>query len=200
MDTLSKEYVVSFYDNTLRLHGDRPEALRWTSQGQMLHYEALVATDNVIAGSVLDYGCGKGDLYQFLRQNGYHIQYTGMDINPRLIAKAKENYPEARFMVFDAEETELTEDFDYIFLCGVFNLKVEGIEETIKNVLRRLFKHCRKTLVFNALSAHNPAKSYELSYVYPETLVNFALSELSSHITLRHDRLPYDFFLFMHKR
>ncbi|WP_081853734.1 methyltransferase domain-containing protein [Candidatus Magnetobacterium casense] len=93
MDTLAKEYVVSFYDNTLRLHGDRPEALRWTSQGQMLHYEGLVATDDIIAGSVLDYGCGKGDLYQFLRQKGYHIQYTGMDINPRLITKAKKITP-----------------------------------------------------------------------------------------------------------
>ncbi|KJU85490.1 methyltransferase type 12 [Candidatus Magnetobacterium bavaricum] len=122
-----------------------------------------------------------------------------MDINPGLIAKAKENHPDTRFMVFDAEETELTEDFDYIFLCGVFNLKVEGLQETIKSVLRRLFKHCRKTLVFNGLSAHNPVQSYELFYVYPETLVNFALSVLSPSISLRHDRLSYDFFLFINK-
>ncbi|MBF0539205.1 MAG: class I SAM-dependent methyltransferase [Nitrospirae bacterium] len=196
---MSKEYLVSFYDNTLRMHGDRPEALRWTSPGQMLHYEGLVDTDDVIAGRVLDYGCGKGDLYPFLRQKGYRIQYTGMDINPGLIAKAKEKYPDTRFMVFDIEEDELTEDFDYIFLCGVFNLKVEGIEETIKRVLRRLFKRCRKTLVFNGLSAHNPAQSYELFYIYPETLVNFALSELSPSISLRHDILPYDFFLFINK-
>ncbi len=197
---LSKEYVQSFYDNTLKQHGDRPEALRWSSVGQMHHYEGLVALEDKIEGKVLDYGCGKGDFYQFLLDKGCNIQYTGTDINPGLIAKAREKYPAGRFILLDAEEDELTEDFDYIFLCGVFNLRVEGLEETIKNVLRILFKRCCKTLVFNALSAHNPLKSYELFYIYPETLVTFALTELTPFVSLRHDRLLYDFFLLMHKR
>jgi hypothetical protein len=38
MDELSKEYVISLYNNALQLHGDRPEAVRWTSAGQAEHY------------------------------------------------------------------------------------------------------------------------------------------------------------------
>jgi len=34
MDELAREYVISFFDRNLLLHGDRPEAVRWTAKGQ----------------------------------------------------------------------------------------------------------------------------------------------------------------------
>ena len=41
MDELSKEYVISFFDTNLMLHGDRPEAVRWTTTGQLAHYRGI---------------------------------------------------------------------------------------------------------------------------------------------------------------
>jgi hypothetical protein len=37
MDELSKKYVISFFDKNLMLHGDRPEAVRWSPKRQILH-------------------------------------------------------------------------------------------------------------------------------------------------------------------
>jgi len=199
MDELSKEYVISYYSRLLGIHGDSPQALRWTPKGQIMHYECLLDIGDINGKSILDYGCGKGDFYQFLKDRGIDVKYTGLDINPDLIETANSKFPECRFEVFDIEEEELDEDFDYVFLCGVFNLRVADIEDTIKRILKKLFAHCNTALAFNALSAHNPRKDFELSYLYPEEIFTFAIKNLSPFVSIRHDRMVYDFTMFVYK-
>lgn len=200
MDDLSKEYVISFYNRNLMMHGDRAEALRWTPKGQLCHYEALLDIAESIAGNnILDFGCGKGDFYGFLKERTIHVKYTGCDINENLITLAREKYPETVFRVVDIQNDSLSEDFDYIFLCGVFNLEVPGIDKDMRDILKRLFSHCRRALALNALSAHVPQKDFELHYISPEELLAFAIDELSPFVSLRHDRLPYDFTMFVYK-
>ncbi len=199
MDDLAKEYVVSFFERSLMLHGDRPEAVRWTASGQAAHYRALLDIGDLAGAKILDYGCGTGGLYGFLCERGVTVDYTGYDINSKLIEHARNKYPGARFGVFDIEEQELAEEFDYILLCGVFNLKVQGLEETISGVLRKLYASCRKGLAFNALSDFNPKKDYELNYLNPGAVLALAAREMSPHVSLRLDRIPHDFFLFVYR-
>jgi len=199
MDELSKEYVISFFDKALRMHGDRPDAVRWSQTGQALHYQALLDVGKIDGARILDFGCGKGDLYQFLKDRNINVQYSGCDINESLISFARQKFPGVDFRVFDAEKDVLEEDFDYIFLCGVFNLKVQGLEETVKTILKKLYERCRIALAFNALSDHNPRKDFELNYLSPEGLFNFAVKELSPFVSLRHDRMFYDFVMFVYR-
>ena len=200
MDDLAKEYVISFFDRTLRSHGDRPEAVRWTAQGQIRHYECLLEVATCLEGSsILDYGCGKGDFYQFLKDRNISVHYTGFDINENLISLAKSKFPECEFRVFDAEKDIISREYDYIILCGVFNLRVQDIDKTIKSTLLTLMPHCRKALAFNALSSHDPGKSPELNYLSPGDMADFAIMHLSSRISLIHDRIPYDFTLIIRK-
>jgi SAM-dependent methyltransferase len=200
MDDLEKEYLISFYSNALRMFGDRPESLHWTSTGQTAHYEALLDIAPNIAGSkILDFGCGKGDFCRFLKNRNIRVNYTGFDINEKLIALGREKHPESSFGVFDIEKDELDEDFDYVFLCGVFNLRLKGIDDTIKYSLKKLFSHCRISLAFNALSAHNPKKDFELHYVSPGDILAFAVRELSPFVAIRHDRITYDFTMFVYR-
>lgn len=201
MKGLSKEYVISFFSKTLQRHGDRPEAVGWTSRGQIEHFECLLDIGHDIEGKkVLDYGCGKGDFYQFLKDRNISVQYTGFDINTNLVSLARQKHPECRFYVFDIEKDTLNEDFDYIFLCGVFNLKVDGLTETIQNTLKKLFNHCRKGMAFNALSGHNPQKDFELNYLLPEDILKFVIKNLSPFVSLNHNMIPYDFTVFIYRR
>jgi SAM-dependent methyltransferase len=198
MEQIYKEFVISFFNRTLLAFGDRSEAVGWTAGGQHIRYGDLIKTDRDIRGKeILDYGCGKGDFYHFLKSRSIPVSYTGFDINEGMIELARNKYPECTFEVFDVEEDTLTEDFDFIFLCGVFNLKIAGIDETIRSVLRKLFEHCRSTLVFNGLSAHNPRKAFDLHYAAPGELVEFAQQNLSPHVALRQGSIPYDFLLFV---
>lgn len=199
MDDLTKEFIISFFDKNLMLHGDRPEAVRWSGPGQQLHYEILLEIGDLHRKKVLDYGCGKGDLYAFLMERGISVDYTGYDINANLISLAQKKFPEARFRVFDIDSDSMEEDFDYILLCGVFNLRVAGMDAMIRTTLKELFSHCRLGIAYNALSVHNPKKDIELQYVSPEEITQFAARELSPHIRLLQDKIPHDFTLFVYR-
>ena len=77
--------------------------------------------------SVLDFGCGKGDLYHFLSERTDDLRYCGIDVNEGLVALAREKYPDAEFLCVDIEETRLDRAFDVVLICGVFNLRIAGI-------------------------------------------------------------------------
>ena len=199
MDEISKEYVISFFDTNLMLHGDRPEAVRWSSKGQLLHYQAMLDIGCIEGKKILDFGCGKGDFYQFLKERDISVEYSGFDINERLISVARLKYPDVDFRVFDIDKDALDEEFDCIFLCGVFNLRIDGLAEAIKATLKKLFARCRISLAFNALSVHDPKKDFELNYTSPEELFTFAVKNLSPFVSLRHDRISFDYIMFVYK-
>ncbi|HBH60504.1 MAG TPA: hypothetical protein DDX85_01930 [Nitrospiraceae bacterium] len=198
MDELSKEYVISLFDKKLMLHGDRPEAVGWSAAGQELRHQMMLDVGDINKSKTLDFGCGKGDFYRFLKERGLQVQYSGFDINENLINLARRKYPGEDFRVFDIDKDILNEDYDYIFICGVFNMEVEGIDETIRHTLLTLFRHCRTALAFNALSSDDPKKDFELHYVSPEGLSDFALRNLSPHVSFQRDRIPHDFTMFVY--
>jgi len=201
MDELAKEYVISFYNRALSTFGDRPEAVKWTSRGQRLRFQSLIKIDDNLHGrKILDFGCGKGDFYQFLKDENISVDYSGFDINENFIALAKRKYPECTFRIFDFDQDEIDEEFDYIFLCGVFNLKLEGLVDNVHDLLIKLFSRCRTALAFNALSSFEPRKDFELQYFDPGRMLDFAVKELSPYASLHHDRIPYDFTLFVRKK
>jgi SAM-dependent methyltransferase len=199
MEPLSKEHLISFYNSHYKKFGDKPEALRWTPQGQLRRYNTFLEIAPDLNGrKILDYGCGLADFYKFLKRRNIKVNYTGVDINETFINAAKNNYPECRFRVMNIDEDELDEYYDYIFICGVFNLLVPGVQDDLRNALVALFKHCNKGIALNALSSHTPIKDVELSFTSPEDMVTFAIENLSPSVILRHDRIPNDFTLFVY--
>jgi hypothetical protein len=139
-----------------------------------------------------------GDFYKFLKRRGISVNYSGVDINENFINVAKKKYPECTFKVMNVDEDLLEGYYDYIFICGVFNLRVPGVQDDLRNALMTLFKHCNKALALNALSSHTPTKDVELNYTSPEETMKFAIENLSPSVVLRHDRIPNDFTLFIY--
>lgn len=198
MDPLGKKELLCFYDRHLKDFGDSPQAVRWTVEGQLRRYEAFLQISEDLAGKrILDFGCGKGDFYGFMKEKGISVNYCGIDINENLIDLAKRKHPEAEFISMDLEETEIGRRFDIIFICGVFNLRVAGVEDSMKDVLRKLFRLCTESLHANFLTYYVPQRSVELFYVKPEEILRLAVTELSKSVTLRH--MGEDIFLSLYR-
>jgi len=196
MDPYGKRELLDFFGRHLRHHGDSPQAVRWTARGQQRRYEAFLAVCGDLSGkSVLDFGCGKGDLYGFLRARGVECAYTGVDIHPDLIALARVKHQEAEFIATDIEEAPLERIFDVVLACGVFNLRVGGIGESVGAVLPLLFGYAREALHANFLSARAPRHDVELHYVDPAWLLEFARGHLTPRAVVRDDLVPDDIFL-----
>jgi len=199
MDDLAKEYVVDFFSKKLSLFGDTPASVGWTPEGQKLRYEGILRLLPLEGKSILDFGCGKGDFYGFIKQKGIKAKYTGIDINKKLIDVAAGNYPEAKFAALDIDSEKLQETFDFIILCGVFNLAIQGAKEAVENTLRKLFYHTGKTLLFNCLSAHSKIKDTNLIYFDPLEMLSTAF-QITESATLYHNLIDGDMFLLMNKK
>jgi SAM-dependent methyltransferase len=200
MDELAKEYIISLFNKRLMMHGDRAEAVGWSSSGQLRGFESMLGIGDIRGSRILDFGCGKGDYYGFLQEKGIDVSYSGFDINEQLIDLARKKYPGIDFRVFHLDRDILDEDFDYIFLCGVFNVKVDGIESEIRKSLSTLWGHCRKALAFNALSSDEPRKDFALHYTSPVALREFAEKKLSSAVSVKVDDRAHDFTMFVFRQ
>lgn len=194
MDPLGKKELIEFYNRHLKDFGDKPQAVRWTPEGQRRRYETLLAIAGDISGkTVLDFGCGKGDFCGFLKEKGVSTDYCGIDINDALISTAKIKYPEDEFIALDIDETAFNRTFDIVFVCGVFNLRIAGIKASMKTILKNLFPLCRRVLHANLLTYYVPQRNVELFYVKPEEILEFVIREISRSVTLKH--LEEDIFL-----
>ncbi len=198
MDPLGKKELLYFYNRHLKDFGDAPQAVRWTPGGQRRRYEALLNIAGDFSGkTLLDFGCGKGDFYGFIKEKDISVNYCGIDINENLLSLAKSKYPEAEFLSLDMEEYTFEREFDITIVCGVFNLRVAGIQESMYNVLKKLFKLCREALYINVLTYYIANRNVELFYVKPEEILLFTLTELSRSVTLMH--VNEDIFLSVYK-
>lgn len=62
---------------------------------------------------ILDLGCGTGDLAYDISRAGAIV--TGMDLSEAMIEKARDKYPDIRFVTGDAEQFRFAEPFDAVF-------------------------------------------------------------------------------------
>jgi SAM-dependent methyltransferase len=199
VDPLGKKELINFFNRHLRDFGDTPHAVRWTPEGQMRRYKTILSIAGDFAGkTILDFGCGKGDFYGFLRDNEIAVSYCGVDVNRNLIELAQRKYPEALFLASDIDEEPFDLRFDVIIAIGVFNLRIAGIEDSVRRLLRKLFSLCAESLHANFLSYYFPRRDIELFYVKPEEMLTFAITELSATVTVWHDR--EDIYLSVYRR
>jgi SAM-dependent methyltransferase len=85
--------------------------------------------------SILELGCGTGDLLAFLRPS----RGVGIDFAPAMIARATARYPGLEFHVANAEDPAelavVTGTFDVILLSDTIGF-LDDIEETLRQLLR----------------------------------------------------------------
>ena len=196
MDELSKEYIVDFFSKKLLLFGNTPAAVGWSAAGQRQRYECILKLLPLEGHSILDFGCGKGDFYGFLKEKGINAEYAGMDINQKLIETASHNFPDAEFLTLDIDTDNIPGTYDYIISCGVFNLNLQGVKEAAAGSLRKLFHHASKALLFNCLSTHSKTKDTNLLYFDPAELLSQA-SVISISSAIYDNLIEGDIFLLL---
>jgi len=77
-------------------------------------FEGLIREHGCL--SVLEIGCGSGNLYPYFLDGGY--AYTGLDLSGEMLAIARETHPEGRFVRGDMRDFALGEAFDAVLVTG----------------------------------------------------------------------------------
>lgn len=196
--------VVNRYTERYKEFGYSPKTLGWDKGKQLLRFSILSkimpVTDNF---SVMDIGCGFGDLYAYLSDSyGDKIQYFGIDIVPALIQEGKRRFSSsnAKLICGDFLEMSFDQHFDCCLGSGLFNFKLEEEDnyKYIENVIKKAFEISDIGVAFDFLSDQvdytyeltfhsNPAKILSIAYKYTRNVV------------LRNDYMPFEFALYMYK-
>lgn len=199
--------VKAMYAREFSTHGDSSASLLTPKGRQELRFR--VADEFVRAPGVriFDYGCGLGYFYQHLKARGFKPDYTGADILPEFVDACRKKFPgtEARFELISptAPLPPPAAGYDVVFLSGVFNVKLDGDEGASRaytfSRLRELFALTRGVLVCDFLSPFVDFRQNESMHFSVEEIAAFCAKELSRRFVIRHDLLPYEFTLIVHR-
>lgn len=202
MDDESKTEINKFYSDLLGKYGSSVESMAYqTPEQQKKRFAWLVDIGPLPRdSSVLDIGCGLGDLCRFLRGYGWKGRYTGVDINPDMIKAAKKGLPDDNFACKDILTEEFNEKHDYVFCVATIQHKprYSNPYEYMEAMVKKCFSLTRKVFAFDVFSSRVDYMDDAKLYVDPARLLNFCYT-LTGRVVLRNDSRPYEIMLYLFK-
>jgi SAM-dependent methyltransferase len=190
-----KRKIQDHYEWRISPHRQNYEILDWASPAsQQARFKVLADKIDLHGKSILDVGCGLGDLWAFLKGRGIDVRYTGVDILEKMVQAARERHPDAAFVHGDLFVSNPfgPGSFDVVFSSGIFNLSLGNNLEFLAQATGELLKIARSQLVFNLLHirCRTPDKTY---FHYDPPQVRSLLAGLDCTIEIVDGYLPNDF-------
>jgi SAM-dependent methyltransferase len=200
VNELDKQRIVERYDERLSSHpDDETRALAVGAGGRhATALQCLVEVGLTSGCSVLDVGSGLGGLYRHLLGQGIQTQYTGFDINPRLVEAARNLHPDATFELRDILEEDFSR-FDYIVSSSSFNLALEHEDNYsfMEKMLRVMYEHAERGVAVDLMTSYVDFRRPEAFYYEPERMFSIA-KKITKRVTLRHDLPLFQFCLYLY--
>lgn len=187
------------YNKSLEQYGQSPKALLWWDYRSMaIRFRELVKDVPLDGRTVLDAGCGMGDLLPYLYSKSSSFRYLGVDVNKGFIEIADKRYEGHNFKVADPFARKIGE-FDVIFSSGVMNGNYEGWLEHRKQMIKTLFEQAGQVLAFNMAGGLKPITDDSLiAYADAQEIFEYCKT-LSDRVVLRAQYLQKDFTIVMFK-
>lgn len=127
---------------------------------------AELSQKSLSQSTVLDVGCGTGELYLFL-QSFEILEYWGVDIYQPSLEKARREKPTAIFLNIDILPEELPL-FDYVFASGSLSARIDDNYSFLEQMISRMDKLAKKGVYFNFLTANNWSADNLLFFYEPK--------------------------------
>src|SRR4030042_1546772 len=99
--------VLDFYAQRWQEYGYDTRSLGIGSrESQEVRFDVLTQIGDLANASVLDVGCGFGDLHSYLEKRGIPVRYTGLALQPAFIEEARRRHPGDEFFCTDVDVFE----------------------------------------------------------------------------------------------
>ncbi len=192
--------------------------LGWESrETQEARFEVLVQEVResaccVSGCSVLDVGCGYGDLYKYImKQKDVFKKYVGVDSAIECISEASLTYKNDSSTLF-LHDNVLSPTMstswgmhDVVFMSGLLNLNLDGSMYKGANralvlfVIQKMLFHSKKIVVCNFLHKKSPSKDPLFFYHDPNELISFLEKNGIGVSNMKEEYLSNDFTLVLKK-
>lgn len=165
------ETIKSYYESNMAKGLPEYGILGWESEeAQNLRFDILLSKVKLDGKTLLDVGCGTGNLLEYARSKNINIKYTGVDILNKMIEKAQSKQLGADFIYVDIFGNNIFKDksFHVIYTSGIFNLNLGNNREFLNNALALFFRLSTEKVVFNLLHCGSPDREDKYFYFHPD--------------------------------
>lgn len=201
-----RQRIIKRHQHAIQERGYQATALFWSSQSvQEKRFDVLMDYIRLhgepeIGKSItlLDVGCGFGDLCPYLKDAGLEVDYTGIDVSPDMVQAGQFKHQGIDLLngeLFDFDWTEAS--FDWVVCSGAMNEVVDphGREgEYARTMIRKMYMLSRNGVIFNLLNAtHEWTNSRpDLQSFEPQAVIGFC-EDFADQVSVKQDYLPNDF-------
>lgn len=175
-------------------------ALGWRNQlSQDARFEVIATIGELHGRSVLDVGCGHGDLKAYLDQCAQDYDYIGIDQMSEFIDDARQRYAgyaNAAFFQSDFSQQELPQ-VDYVIASGALGYRCAQ-PGFYADMIAKFYAAARIGLGFNMLDART-FPTHDLLVGHDRNAVLEFCRTLSPNVRLVTEYLDDDFTIFMYR-
>lgn len=201
MDLIEKATVMHYHRHRIAEYRQGSvESLGWRNAiSQQVRYQVLAKVGDLNGATLLDVGCGYGDLKAFLDLHYSDFGYIGIDQMPEFIAEAKIRYGgclRTDFYQTDFTAAELPQ-VDYVLASGVFGYRCKQ-EDFYTGMIGKLYCCARIALAFNMLDK-NRFPQHDLLVGHDRDEILAYCRTLSPRVGCISDYLEDDFTVFMYR-
>jgi len=200
-------HTITHFSRLLARHGLSPSSLEWNSlESQQRRFAALVDVGLSNGDTLLDVGCGIGDLVTWLESAGLEPNYVGMDLTPMMVERARERFPDRLFLqgcLLSAAEAQAgqAQRFDWVLASGIFAHRRDQPERYLRDMIDAMLARAEKGVAINSLSLKAPhGHRWTLFHADPDALLAWARNHTGvARAVLREDYDPNDFTLYLYR-
>lgn len=178
------DVIRTYYEDNMSKNLPEYGILGWESEeAQRLRFDMLLSAADLEGKSLLDVGCGTGNLLEYILSKKINVRYTGVDILEKMVEMAKRKNLPGDFLHADIFKQKLfdKESFDVVYTSGIFNLNLGNNREFLRNAVGLFLDLSRHTVVFNLLHKDSPDREDKYFYFYPDE-VKELLSDYADRI------------------
>jgi SAM-dependent methyltransferase len=192
--TAATRRIQAYWDERARAAENDCQRVDSSRRAQCMRFETFILYHDLNGKSVLDLGCGVGDLFEHLRQRGIACEYVGIDLSAEMIRRSRERFPGVSFESANVLEWNPGRQFDYVVSFGIHNnVRVDNGHWLLEAVTRRQFELCSVATYVSLLTdRYPPGFASHMQAWRAEDVLKLAL-DISPYVALRHDYLPNDF-------
>lgn len=173
-------------------------ALGWRDRhSQLVRFKTLATIANLNGKTILDAGCGQGDLFAFLSERYPDMAtYLGVDFIPEMVTAASGRFtsPQATFWPVSFMSPDIPK-YDYVLASGSLNY-ASADPAYIYKAISKLFELSRMGLGFNLL--RTVACEGLLIAYDPDDIVAYCRT-LSDNVVVMRDYDVEDFTVFVYR-
>lgn len=200
-----QERYKQYFQSRYLQHGNDVQTLWGSQASQEERFRILLEIADVSCKTVLDVGCGFGDLYGYVKKIAASTrqqlpEYTGMDIVDELIQEARKKYFEATFLSGDFISKQFEKKYNYVFASGIFFLENPCWEKYCLSVCKKMYDVASEGVAINFLSRFSRKKDSFSYYASPGKIVEMIMDNITKRCVLRHDYRENDFTIYLYKQ